>query len=526
MSAERLNLANAQERQPLQDHCGIVAAFASEPIKFFPAGIRGLKELQTRGYDGAGVVALNRRMFPVPLDHRAPGKIDEVFPPHFIDTVREMEAPLWVLQVRYGTSGDPNDPSVSTQPLLLQHEQTGDPIVIAHNGQFKNRPEHEGSAVSDTVLFARRLQDSKGNNWEERLAQTLKHESGAYSLAVGTPEGLFLVRDPQGIRPLSYGSYWHEEAGEVYFAASETDALAKMGVSTFTEVMPGQMVIITDNGVQTKTLNAPDPKPCIFENVYLQDSNSKIHVSRPDNASINAAETVGKVREKTGRILAREAPLSLDDVDFIVGIPGTGVAGARGFAKELALPYLQAIEDSHIDNDRTFMHAHIEEIMQKVLNHFEFNEEMLRGKKVGFIDDSVVRGNITTGLIRVLKEVYGVTQVHVRVVSPPIDDVCVLGINTRNKTELIAATTQQRLGPDTELGEVVESIRQTIGADSLAYLSLEGLKEAQTGNREDPHFCTACMMGGHEKTNGHTVHSPSVPLFHQETALPNPTLRR
>ncbi len=525
MNAERhFNLAVATERAPLQDHCGLVAAFSpGGRIKFLRTAVTGLAELQTRGYEGAGVVAFTGDALM--LDCKGEGRVEDVFPKNVVDDYAETSATLWIGQVRYGTSGDPNTPKKSTQPIRITHASTNSEVVIAHNGQFKNKPKDNGSVVSDTVHFGDRLRTSEGNSWEERLLNLISQESGAYALTIGTPDGLYLIRDPQGIRPLAYGHYWDETVAEnVWVAASETDALGKMGVHEFVEVMPGEIVIINDKGVTTKQFAEVESnmqKLCSFEGVYLLSGGSKAHTPRDNNGEINYAEKVGTVRRRTGEILAREAPLTKDVVDFVIGIPGTGIAGGKGFASALELPYIQAVHDSKMDNDRTFMTADISTILEKAMGHFQFDTDALTGKRVVIVDDSIVRGNITKALVKLLKERHGATAVHVRVVSPPIDDICILGINTRTKSELIAAQAIESVGQGAELSEIVELIRKDLMADSLAYLSVEGLKEAQTGNPHDERLCTDCMMQTKApELNGHTFDIRGSNIFSAAIGVP------
>ncbi len=187
---------------------------------------------------------------------------------------------------------------------------------------------------------------------------------------------------------------------------------------------------------------------------------------------------------------------------MVIGVPGTGIPGGQAFAEALGLRYAQLIEDKTKQTDqRTFMHADLDSILQKVLDHFDFKAEELRGQRVCLVDDSIVRGNITTGLVRLLKEYYGVREVHIRVLSPRIDKACHFGVNTRDEQRLIAR------------GKSVEEIRQKIGATTLAYLSAEGLKEALGGSPDAEGFCLGCMANHHPPVDG----AGNVILFTDDT---------
>jgi len=290
-----------------------------------------------------------------------------------------------------------------------------------------------------------------------------------------------LARDPYGVRPLAYGF-----RDGVCMAASETVALEAMGLDNFREVLPGQILKISKEGLFTLVPAAESKTACcIFENIYFGEGKSRLHAPRLSETEINTTPTIDNFRENCGRILAIEAPLTKNEVDFAIGIPGTGIAGGRSFALESGLPYCQAISDRHPQDDpRTFMTPNINEILQKVLKHFYFKENFLRGAKVVLVDDSIVRGNVMPGLIKLLKEEYGVKETHVRILCPPIDKSCYLGINTRQDSEMIASRHRGK----------IEEIRKEIGADSLAFLSDKGLLKAVG---ESDGFCLGCMINHH-----------------------------
>lgn len=472
----------AQERAPLQDHCGILAAFCpTGDIPFFNQTISGLKTLQTRGYDGAGLATLssNGESFV----HKGVGMIDKVFTNEVKRREIGREAKLWVAQTRYGTNGDYSPENV--QPFHVNHH-SGETFFVAHNGQFSSKQGAPPTELSDTYVFAKELETSEGKDMDERILSTLKNKNGAYSLIIGTKDSLHLIRDPRGIRPLVYGYIEGPNGAPMIVAASETVALERMGVNEFFEVMPGTMVTFSgDKKTITSLLtNKISLAKCIFENVYLKEGVSKADTPRSGEHAINFAPTVFAVRQKSGEILAREAPLTKDQVDFAIGIPGTGIPGGEAYARACGIPYFQAIIDKEKEDQRTFMSADVNLILEKVMKNFNFDQDALRGKRVVLIDDSIVRGNIMTGLVPLLKKQYGVTEVHLRILSPPIDKTCYLGISTRNQSELIAARQAD-----------INKIKEELGADSLVYLSGEGLAEAITGDRSMKGYCMGCMQG-------------------------------
>lgn len=478
----------ASEREPILDHCGVVAAYCTEPIKFFEQGLAGLTRLQTRGQDGAGFCVFTADGSIV--SYKAEGMIRDVFSAEVVEKYRGIEASVFGYQTRYGTNGAfyPEN----TQPFSAQHKESGESFFVAHNGEFSAKLGDTDTTTSDTAKFVQALAHTPGDTWEKRISCALSHEHGAWSLIIGTSDALFLARDARGIRPLSFGSYTDPATGAtVWAAASETSALAAMGVKAFYDVMPGEMIRIDADGVHpfadvndisnTKVNLAA----CAFEGIYLEEGPSVLHGPRISREQVNIP-TVDKFRQMCGRILAQEAPMEPDEVDFAIGIPGTGIDGGEAYAEALGIPYFQAITDHIPDNNpRTFIMADLEKILQAVLEHFDFDADALKGKRVVLIDDSIVRGNIMTGLIRLLKEKCGVLSTHIRVLCPVIDKGCHLGLNTRNQVQLIAFREEDN----------VERIRQVLGADSLAYLSPDGLKRAFGNNADE--YCYGCMVGHH-----------------------------
>lgn len=464
---------------------------SSRDRPLFGMGLNALATLQTRGYDGTGYTALQSRGSV--LYHKSKGAIKEAFPSTITTMYDKHDCYQAQFQVRYGTSGGFSHENV--QPYITRHKSSHDIFMVSHNGQFSDRSGTQIDGLSDTAGFVERLSHSQGATWDERIRNTLASEKGAWSLIIGTDDCMYLSRDSLGIRPL-YFSQKSDDGENLTMAASETVALESAGFDTFNEVLPGELVKIDrfkPGYVATRITEIETAKNCMFENVYTLDENGRAFLPGRNRESVNESPSVAQIRTRCGEQLALEAPLTIAEIDFVIGIPGTAITGGIGYARKLGLPYYQAITDKSTPafEQRTFMQAQIEGIMEKVLNHFNFDAEYLRGKRVVLVDDSIVRANISRGLVTLLRK-YGVNQVHFRVLCPPIDKACFLGINTRTQSELIAARHKDEA---TNYDELVELIRKDIGVDSLAYLSDKGLLLATSGNANAEGFCMGCMVG-------------------------------
>jgi amidophosphoribosyltransferase len=495
------------DKVPLQDHCGIVGIFSSEDYPLLETGYQALLTLQTRGYDGAGFWAINSQNQE--LSYKGQGSIRSALSKQ-INKNKDQNIKVALFQTRYGTSGDQNLDNV--QPLRLTHQATGSILSLAHNGQFLHTNQTSGSkqalanwkktGLSDTVFFAQQLSESLNKDSqlkEHSLSQNIQdlddlivkivsRQRGAFSLLIATTTALYACRDNLGIRPLVYGQINHKKYKQ-WIVTSETSAITVANANHVKEILPGQIIKISNQGIQELKPPTKSTKSayCIFENVYIMDQNSKAHLPAKSADSIRSHPDINQVRFRSGQILAREAPLTRRQVDLVIGVPGTGITGGQGFANILKLPYVQAISDRQtpLDEQRTFMSADISEISQKVLTHFEIEGSMLIGKNICLVDDSLVRGNVINGIIKLLKKHFGVKKIHVRILCPPIDKPCYLGINTRESSELIV---HQHRGD-------LNAVRRQIGANSLAYISTSGLKEAITNNSKAGGFCMGCMKG-------------------------------
>ena len=235
-----------KERIPLQDHCGIVSAFSTRDIAFFPRGLVGLSLLQTRGYDGAGFCALDSTGHV--YHHKGIGMVREVFSPENSRQFQSLMARVWVYQVRYGTSGGFDSDNV--QPIINTHEKSNETFIVAHNGQFSQTPAELKAKQSDTLFFSQRLSQANGFTWEQRIIETLSPMRGAWSLVVATRDAIYAARDPWGFRPFVYGHIREESQGDyIWVSASETSSLDAMGATDHFELLPGSIAKIDHHGL-------------------------------------------------------------------------------------------------------------------------------------------------------------------------------------------------------------------------------------------------------------------------------------
>jgi len=420
----------------------------------------GLYALQHRGQESAGIAVSDGKKFNL---HKNMGLVAEVFNESILDTLKGFIA---MGHVRYSTTG--SSLVTNAQPLTFRYLKGL--ISLAHNGNLTNASEirHRlgvnGSVFQTTTdsevivnLIARYGQGSI----EEALMKTMIDIKGAYSLLVMTEDKLIGVRDPHGVRPLCLG-----RLGDAHVLASETCALDTVGAKFVRDVEPGEIVIISKNGINSiQTLKDPRQSFCIFEFVYL---------ARPD--SNFRGRNVTMVRREMGRQLAKECPV---DADVVIPVPDSGIAAALGYAEESGIPYMEGLMKNRYIG-RTFIQPH--QKMREIAVRLKLNaiQGILEGKRVVMVDDSIVRGTTSKRIVQMLRNA-GAKEVHLLVSSPPINYPCYYGIDTAERNQLIAAK------------HSLKEIKEFIGADGLYYLSLDGMMEA-TGLPAD-NFCAACFTG-------------------------------
>ena len=454
------------------DECGIFAVYGyPEAAKL---AYLGLYAQQHRGQESAGIVSSNgKKVFP----HKAMGQVAEVFTEAIL---KGLKGNIAIGHTRYSTAGD--TVLLNAQPLTVGFNRGL--VSIAHNGnltnarQLRKRLEESGSifqTTSDTEVILHLIARSERKDFQEALAESLLQVEGAYSLVLLHGDQIYAVRDPQGFRPLAlgtlelpgnqgYGSLLGKEAAFVF--ASETCAFDLIGAEYQADVQPGEIVRADSEGLHVSRF-APEATHafCVFEHVYF---------SRPDSQVFG--RPVHQSRENLGRRLAREAPA---DADIVVPVPDSGVAAAIGYASESGLPFKFGLIRNHYVG-RTFIEP--EQNIRDFGVKLKLNpvRSILEGQRVVLVDDSIVRGTTSRKIVRIMRQA-GAREVHVRISCPPTIAPCFYGVDTPTQKELIG------------WNHTLEEIRQYIGADSIAYLSLEGLREAVSDTQGE--FCTACYTG-------------------------------
>jgi len=420
----------------------------------------GLYALQHRGQESAGIAATDGQAFHV---EKAMGWVADVFSR---DRLRRLPGHRAIGHVRYSTAGSSN--LRNAQPITATTAHG--PVAIAHNGnlinaeELRSQLEADGAVFqssSDTEVILHLLARAEGGTLVDQLARALSQVKGAYTLLLLTPTSMITVRDPSGFRPMTLG-----KLDGSWVLASETCALDLMEAQVVRDIEPGEIVVVDDSGLQSfKPFRPQEKLQCVFEYVYF---------ARPD--SLLWGRNVHVVRKTLGHQLAREHPVV---ADLVIPVPDSGVGAALGFAEEAGLPYDSGLVRNHYVG-RTFIEP------KQGIRHFGVkvklnpNREVLAGKRVVVVDDSIVRGTTSRKIVKMIRAA-GAREVHMRISSPPIQWPCYYGIDTPTRKELIGSSHE------------VPEIQKYLGADSLGYLSLDGMLKA-TGN--DPaHFCHACFTG-------------------------------
>ena len=449
-----------------RDECGVVAIYQhpeAEKLAYL-----GLHALQHRGQESAGIVTSDGLTLHM---HKAMGLVADIF---VEPVLAQLRGTLAIGHTRYSTAGD--SALLNAQPIMVQSNKGA--MALAHNGNLVNaheiraRLESQGSIFqtnSDTEVIVHLIALSKEQTLPEAMADALRRVEGAFSLVMISPDRIFAARDPRGFRPLAMGRIPKQggEKQDTIVFASETCAFDLIGAEYVRDVKPGELVVIGP-GENTSRFYSPSPaqSSCIFEHVYF---------SRPD--SLVFGRPVQESREELGRELAREAPV---DADIVVPVPDSGVTAAVGYAAESGIPFRFALIRNHYVG-RTFIEPR--QTVRDFGVKLKLNpvRSLLEGKRVVLIDDSIVRGTTSRKIVRMIRNA-GAKEVHMRISCPPTISPCFYGVDTPSKRELIAAN------------KSVDEIREFIGADSLSYLSLEGLKKA-CGDGEKTTYCTACYTG-------------------------------
>ncbi len=456
---------NPFDDDKLREECGVFGIWGADTAAAMVA--LGLHALQHRGQEAAGITSWDGRQFHT---HRAMGHVAGNFDRDEI--IRGLPGRVAVGHVRYSTTGETALRNV--QPLFAELSSGG--FAVSHNGNISNAMKlrrelvRRGSifqSTSDTETIIHLVATSSYRTLLDRFIDALKRVEGAYSLVCLTPEGMIACRDPLGIRPLVMG-----RVGDSYIFASETVALDVVGAVFLREVEPGELVIVSEQGVRSIRPFAPvRPRPCIFEHVYF---------SRPD--SIANGTSVYSVRKAIGAELARENPVH---ADLVVPVPDSGTPAAIGYAQASGIPFELGIIRSHYVG-RTFIQPGDQVRHLGVKLKHNANRALIDGQRIVLIDDSIVRGTTSVKILQMLRDA-GAAEVHLRIASPPTRHSCYYGVDTPERAKLLAAQM------------TVAEMANYIGADSLAFVSVDGLYRAlgaEVGRNENqPQHCDACFTG-------------------------------
>ncbi|MEC1555086.1 amidophosphoribosyltransferase [Bacillus haynesii] len=446
------------EIKGLSEECGVFGIWGHEEapqITYY-----GLHSLQHRGQEGAGIVATDGEKMS---SHKGQGLITEVFQNGELKKVKGKGA---IGHVRYATAGGGGFENV--QPFLF-HSQNNGSLALAHNGnlvnatQLKQQLENQGSIFqtsSDTEVLAHLIKRSGHFELKDQIKNALSMLKGAYAFLIMTEKEMIVALDPNGLRPLSVAML-----GDAYVVASETCAFDVVGATYLRDVEPGEMLIINDEGMKSERFSININRSiCSMEYIYF---------SRPDS-NINGIN-VHSARKNLGKKLAEESGI---EADVVTGVPDSSISAAIGYAEATGIPYeLGLIKNRYVG--RTFIQPSQSLREQGVRMKLSAVRGVVEGKRVVMVDDSIVRGTTSRRIVTMLREA-GATEVHVRISSPPIAHPCFYGIDTSTHEELIASS------------HSVEEIRQEIGADTLSFLSIEGLLSG-IGRQYEGENCGQCM---------------------------------
>ena len=453
-----INIKKSKYKESLKDKCGIFGIYGKGEdvarISFF-----GLYSLQHRGQEGAGITVTDGKNLK---SVKGLGLVSSVFDEKNIKSLKGFAA---ISHTRYSTTG--GNKLCNIQPIVLNLKD--EVFALAHNGNIINAidlarelpSDIKLSSTSDTEIMGWIIRNSTGKNWEEKILSSFKKFQGAFSMIILIKNKLIVFRDTYGFRPLVLG-----KLNGSYIVCSETCALDTVGAKFIREISPGEIVIIDEKGIHLSGKVKSSKKSfCLFEYVYL---------ARPD--SIFNKQLVHQVRQRSGELLSYESPVN---ADLVVAVPDSGTSAAIGYSKASGIPYGEIlIKNRYIG--RTFIQP--EHRIREMGVRIKYNplKEIVKGKRIIIVDDSIVRGTTIKKIVKILKNC-GAKKIHIRVCSPPVTDPCYFGIDTPDKKQLIASHM------------TIKEIEKFIDADSLAYLTLDGLIKAS--RIKSNKLCTSCFTG-------------------------------
>jgi len=444
----------------LNEECGVIGIYAPGEEAISQMLCFGLIALQHRGQESAGIAVLKGDKMQY---YKEMGLVQEVFNN---DILNRLPADIGIGHVRYSTTGESY--VSNAQPLVVKYK--GGSIALAHNGNLVNageireRLEDEGSIFQtsiDSEVIANLIARNYHLGMKEAVVESVKEIKGSFALTIMIDHMLVGVRDPHGLRPLSLA-----KMNGGYVLASETCAHDVVGAEFIRDIEPGEIVVITQDGIESIRYCEPVKKAiCAFEYVYF---------ARPD--SIIDGKNVFNARKQAGRILSKESPV---DADMVIAVPDSGVAAAIGYSEASGIPYsIGMIKNKYMG--RTFIQPDQKSRELAVRLKLNVMQDIVEGKRIILIDDSIVRGTTSKRIVSMLRSA-GAKEVHIRVSSPPVKHPCYFGIDTPDRDKLVGAT------------HTIQELTKWIGADSIAYISVEGLDEAIGFGKCG--LCKACFDG-------------------------------
>lgn len=445
-----------------KEECGVFGIYNKSNLDSARLTYYALYALQHRGQESAGIAVNNDGAL---LFHKDMGLVPDIFNE---DILNRLKGKIAIGHVRYSTTGA--NQRENSQPMVIKYRNGQ--LALAHNGNLVNASMIREKLEEDGVIFQSTIDSEvilnlisrfrlSTNNIEEAIVKMMREIKGAYSLVTLTPNKLIGIRDPHGMRPLCIG-----RIEDSYILASETCALDAVGAEYIRDVNPGEIIIIEESGMTSIQTEAAEKSAlCIFEHIYF---------ARPDSCIDGVS--VYRARIEAGRKLAQEHPV---EADLVFGVPDSGLPAALGYSMESGIPYgVGLIKNRYVG--RTFIQPEQGQREKGVRIKLNALKEAVNGKRVVMIDDSIVRGTTSKRIVQILRDA-GAKEVHMRISSPPYVYPCYFGLDTSSKSQLIAAECS------------VEEIRAMTGADSLGYLSLEGLLKTPVGAKCD--FCIGCFTG-------------------------------
>lgn len=451
----------------IHEECGVFAIYSNKTIDAAMQTYIGLYALQHRGQESCGIVVNDRGVFSY---HKDLGLVHEVFDK---DTLAGLgQGNIAVGHVRYSTTGNSN--RSNAQPLVVRHIKG--PMAIAHNGNLVNarelREEYElkGAifhSTNDTEVISYAITEQRlvCPSIEKAVENALGRLRGAFSIVVMSPKKLIAARDPFGFRPLSLG-----KLGDAYVVASETCAFDSIGAEFVRDLLPGELIVIDENGVRSVTTHCGKEKSsmCVFEYVYF---------ARPD--SVIEGASVHRARLRAGEFLWQEHPV---EADVVIGVPDSGLDAALGLSRESGIPYgVGFIKNRYVG--RTFIQPNQADRTNSVKIKLNVVRDTVEGKRVILVDDSIVRGTTSKRIVNLIREA-GAKEIHVRISCPPFKNPCFFGTDIDSRENLIACKMS------------LNEIAKEIGADTLGYLSVEGVRQI-AGEDAKCGFCDACFTGNY-----------------------------